>query len=127
MRICATQSVIHSVEIVGDRDGVQRDMVAIVTAPVVRNCTRISQQLLHRRGADGVSEFYPLGSALNGQGFISTVVAGGTFRLVLPLPGTIAPGEYSFLSRSLYNCRWAWGWIARSLAAETPPITIRIP
>lgn len=105
-------------------EAVNRDLVVSITAPIPVGCVRVSQQLLYREEPDGTRTFFPLGSALNGAGFGGSIPAGGAFRLALSLPASIVPGEYSFLHRSYYDCRWAWGLFARRIPTQIEPIRI---
>jgi hypothetical protein len=85
-------------------------------------CTRVTQQLMYRDIA-GKRFYYPLSSALNGSGF------GGSrldFTLVVPLPASIEPGDYTFVQRSIYICSWLGGFVSRRIPWQSEPQIVHV-
>lgn len=123
-------------------DAPSQDLRIVLRSPVIRDCIRISQQLLYRSipdGAGGMHRLYfPLGSGLNGAGFgaqsqapVLTVpgmgVPGGDFIITVSLPARLEPGQYWLIQRSMYDCWWLGGMISWKIPYETPPMSVVVP
>ena len=96
-------------------------LILTMHSPPTGTCVRTGLFMISRSGADGVPDYIPLGSSLNGQGYNSRP---GTFRFWLDLNSDFAPGEWQFVYRIHYGCR------PMEMAHFTDmvgPVTIRVP
>lgn len=118
-----------------------QDLRIVLRSPVIKDCVRISQQLLYRTVPDGNGSvhrlYFPLGSGLNGAGFgvqspnpwvaPGMGIPGGDFIVTVSLPARLEPGQYWLIQRSLYECWWLGGLRSWKIPYETPPMSVVVP
>jgi hypothetical protein len=122
------QTQIRSVTVTEVPPGsIERSLRIEIVSPPATNCTRMSQQLLYRFD-NGSHTFYPLGSALNGSGFNSSMKIGQalSFVLILSVPSGTPAGEYMFIHRSVYTCTYLGGFLERRITYEAPPVPVHM-